>query len=595
LEHTFVSKQTFLVGFVIAILVASVASTALSMQFSVGPQGPKGDPGATGSQGPTGAPGATGAAGGTGPQGIQGETGLTGDPGPQGPKGDTGATGPQGVQGIPGPQGPYEPDYDSGWVNLTGMQGQAYTLTHNLNTESDLLVDIMGKTALNSPAHDQYLGLSTVYSPNFNQTYTVDGYETYGEAVIQAFDGGYLLVGSINDNVTHNLYVAKTDGNGEMQWNKTYPSTNDVTGRDVVQTSDGGYVIAGHASISGENGTYSDDIFLMKIDATGNMQWNKTYGGAGDEYSNDFIPTSDGGYALSGHVYPENTPENDTINYALLVKTDASGNQLWSKTYPVTNETDAYSIIQVNDGGYVSAGYLAQEDLATNETNYPIWLFKTDLNGDMVWNQTYAGTNDFYVDSVSQTVDGGYALTGATEIYNNETDASGVFIIRTDPSGKQLWNQTHFITNSTVDDNATDINFYYETCSIQTIDGGFAFGGLNVTAHRDLTNDTVTSYDIQMVVVKTDSLGNIEWTKTMGTTGYNFICDTTQTRDGGFALVGLTATGADDLTSTCLVKTGVEGEVGLAMTGLAANTATLYRGNIDPYWNYVRVRIWVVK
>lgn len=531
--------------------------------------------------------GATGPAGANGAQGPQGEKGVIGATGPQGPEGDTGATGAQGLQGIPGPQGPYEPDYDSGWVNITGMEGQYYSLTHNLENSSNLLVDITGKATLDGPTHDQYLGLSRVYSPEFNQTYSVNGSGTYGEAVIQAFDGGYLLVGSLTDGVTDNVYVVKTDANGDMMWNRTYESTHDRSGGDIVQTSDGGYAIAGYESAQRTDGIYSDDLFLMKIDANGNLLWNQTYGGPGDEYGSDFIQTSDGGYAISGYVYPE----NETIQYALFVKTDASGNLLWNKTYPVTNDTQANAIIQVDDG-YVLVGYLAQENPATNETQYNVWLFKTDLDGNMLWNQTYAGTDDDYVDSVYQTADGGYAISGATETYDNETDASGIFLMKTDAAGNMLWNKTNIITEAIVNENSTEFTFYYETNSIRTVDGGFAFSGLNVNAHRD--NDT-TTYDIQMIVIKTDALGNIEWTKTIGTSGYNFIFDLVQTRDGGFALTGFTEAGPENETRMCLVKTAVNGEVGLAMAGLTENTVTVYRGDSDPYWNYVRVRIWVVK
>ncbi|MCW4018544.1 MAG: collagen-like protein [Candidatus Bathyarchaeota archaeon] len=119
-------------------MVASALSTTVSMQFAVGPQGPKGDLGATE---------ATGA---TGPQGPQSEVGLT---------------------GPAGSQGPYTPDYDSGWVNITDQNGQYYTLAHDLNTTADVIVDVSRKTTVDSSAYDRYLGLSRVYDRGFNITF----------------------------------------------------------------------------------------------------------------------------------------------------------------------------------------------------------------------------------------------------------------------------------------------------------------------------------------------------------------------------------------------------------------------------------------
>jgi hypothetical protein len=261
-----------------------------------GPQGPIGPQGEAGPQGPQGK---------AGPQGLQGETGAQGEAGPQGPKGETGLQGPQGetgAQGPPGPQGPYLPDYNSGWINITGQAGKQIVLTHNLNT-IDLLIDIEGKSTIFSGAHQKYLGLASYSFPDWTQTYG----------------------GAIDE------------------------------GRDVIRTDDGGYAIAGY---TGSVAADSDDVYLVKTDGQGNLEWQKTYGGTGDDFGRSLVQTVDGGYAIAGSTYSFGLGNADVY----LVKTDAQGNLLWNKTYGGTNYDIGYSLIQTGEG-YIIAGIYTVEAL----------------------------------------------------------------------------------------------------------------------------------------------------------------------------------------------------------------------------------------
>ena len=165
MQKAAISRGTFIVGLLAAILVSSALSAGISTQLAIGPQGLKGEKGETGpqgEQGPQGESGAmgpqgpTGAQGPTGPQGATGATGPTGATGTQGPPGPTG---PTGLTGPIGPQGPYLPDYDSGWLNITDKAGQNFTIIHNLNT-ADIIVDITGKAAVSDGAHQRYLDLT---------------------------------------------------------------------------------------------------------------------------------------------------------------------------------------------------------------------------------------------------------------------------------------------------------------------------------------------------------------------------------------------------------------------------------------------------
>ena len=153
------------------------------------------------------------------------------------------------------------------------------------------------------------------------------------------------------------------------------------------------------------------------------MEWNQTYGGAGDDYAYSLVQSSDGGYALAGYSYSF----SDGYNNFWLVKTDSNGNMLWSQTYDGGSDSEASSLIQTSDGGYAVAGSI-QSNSGEAE-----WLVKTDATGNAQWNQTYTVSGDNYATSLIQTSDGGYAVAGYT-------DASGAggydfYLIKTTSTG----------------------------------------------------------------------------------------------------------------------------------------------------------------
>jgi hypothetical protein len=146
------------------------------------------------------------------------------------------------------------------------------------------------------------------------------------------------------------------------------------------------------------------------------------------------------------------------------------------------------------------------------------------------------------------------------------------------------WNQTYTPVSGE--------DVYFQCASfIQTLDGGYAFGGYNVTYSGSGSNFTISN---SILIAKTDAQGNLLWTRCLYSDWNAAALSFIQTRDGSFVLAG-SFIGKGDIEQISLVKTSVNGEFGLAMTGTAANTVTLYRGDIDPYWNFVRVRIWIPK
>jgi hypothetical protein len=203
---------------------------------------------------------------------------------------------------------------------------------------------------------------------------------------------------------------------------KTYGGTGYDHAFSVQQTSDGGYIVAG---VTYSFGAGNEDIILIKTDANGNIIWAKTYGGTDNDRVYSVQQTSDGGYILAGGKYSFGGSWVDIF----LIKTDASGNVQWAKTYGGTSWYEAYSVQQTSDGGYIVTGYT----LSFGAGNLDIFLIKTDANGNIIWAKTYGGTDDDHASSVQQTSDGGYIVTGIT--YSFGAGSADIFLIKTDANG----------------------------------------------------------------------------------------------------------------------------------------------------------------
>jgi len=208
----------------------------------------------------------------------------------------------------------------------------------------------------------------------------------------------------------------------QVRFAKTYGGSGNDSARSVQQTSDGGYIVA---SFTNSFGAGNYDILLIKTNAFGNVQWAKTYGGANFDRANSVQQTSDGGYIVTGRTTSFGAGGWDIF----LIKTDASGNIIWAKTYGGTNWDWAYSVQQTSDGGYIVAGYTT----SFGAGNWDIFLIKTNASGNVQWAKTYGGSGDERAYSVRQTSDGGYIVAGYTTSFGAGSD--DIFLIKTDANG----------------------------------------------------------------------------------------------------------------------------------------------------------------
>jgi len=306
----------------------------------------------------------------------------------------------------------------SSWI----ASGDLVSMTHSWTTSDTYYIkaqvkDISGVTSNWSSSHQ------IIIIPGW--TYGGSGVDR-GSSVQQTSDGGYIIAGrtySFGAGM-EDVYLIKTDANGNEVWYKTYGENEWAGGYSVQQTSDGGYIIAGWTWSFGAD----DDAYLIKTDANGNTVWTKTFGGSDQDVGYSVQQTSDGGYIIAGWTDSFGAGMLDVY----LIKTDANGNTVWTKTFGGSEWEEGNSVQQTSDGGYIIAGYT--ESFGAGESD--VYLIKTNANGDTIWTKTYGGTNDDEGYSVQQTSDGGYIIASGTNSFG--AGESDVYLIKTDANGNTL-------------------------------------------------------------------------------------------------------------------------------------------------------------
>lgn len=288
----------------------------------------------------------------------------------------------------------------------------------------------------------------------WTRTYGGSEYDE-ASAVALTEDGGYIIVGYTTSFGVNGreVYLVKTDASGDTLWTRLKGGWADDQGRSVIKTSDGGYVIAGFTDSYGAGQT---DVYLVKTDNLGHTVWERTYGGASDDYGRSVLQTSDGGYVIGGSTGSYGAGSFDFY----LVKTNAGGDTLWTRTYGGLDGDWGSSVALTEDGGYLVTG----QTFSFGAGNNDMYLVKTDGLGDTLWTRTYGGSDYDLGASSLQTGDGGYIITGYTESFG--AGASDVALIEADSLGNTIWNRTF---GDSIDDRGWSVAL--------ASDGGYVVGG----------------------------------------------------------------------------------------------------------------------
>jgi len=372
------------------------------------------------------------------------------------------------------------------------------------------------------------LPLSLRAQITFERTYGGVGPDA-GYSVRQTTDGGFITSGVIGVNVW-DVYLVRVDADGETLWTRTFGGANEDRGTSVCQTTDGCFVVGGATwSFGADNG----DVYLVKTDTLGDTLWTRRFGGRSYDQGFSVQQTFDGGYIITGTTQSYGAGLEDVY----LVKTDAQGDTMWTRTYGGSDYDYGQAASQTTDGGFIIAG-------ATRSfgRGYDFYLVKTNPDGDPVWSRTFGGDSNDLGYEVQQTADSGYVVVGYTESFG--AGRRDVYLVKTNADGETLW--THTFGGTQID----------EGYSVkQTDDGGYVVAGVTKSFGAG-------SHDAYLV--RTDANGETLWTRTFGGAAGDGANSVQQTSDGGYIIAGATFSYGAGESDVWLIKTDSLGNVGVA-------------------------------
>ena len=326
------------------------------------------------------------------------------------------------------------------------------------------------------------------------KAYGTEGYERAHSAQQTDF-GGYIVAGVVGTwfSDSDDVWVMKFDYRGMVEWQYAYGTDFNESANSIQRTRDGGYIVAGGASTS----IYSY-AWVLKLDSNGDIEWQNSYGtGEGKEYANSIQQTKDDGYIVAGSIRPSGAAGRD----AWVLKLDSNGSIQWQKSYgagPTMGRIEyANSIQQTKDDGYIVAGSTGAGAAGPN-----MWVFKLDSAGGIEWQKTYGGDGFDTARDIQQTWDGGYIVAGYSDPAGN--GRNDIWAVKLDNAGAIEWHKTYGTEGW---ESARDIE--------QTRDGGYILAG--------------DGYADDAFLLKFDSAGGLEWQKTYGGIGSDFLTSVHQT------------------------------------------------------------------
>jgi hypothetical protein len=361
-------------------------------------------------------------------------------------------------------------------------------------------------------------------------------YDKDSREVINTPDGGYIIAGSTNNSNQYDadLYVMKADVHGNFLWGKTYGGAKPEYAYSMVATSDGNYFVVGYSQSFG-GGDF--DIYLIKIDPTGTLLWQKTYGGIGNEHGREIIPTSDGNYAIVG-----TSNSGQTSDQAFLMKIDLAGTVLWTKYYGGDMHEGGNSVKETPTGDFIVNG----QTFSYGQTNGSVYLVKTNSTGDTTWTRYYnTGNITSEGTSIVSNPDGSFVFIIRDSSATNDIDAR---LIKTDSNGNILWNKLY---GGNQKDTPKRLR--------QTSDGGYV---------ASITSRSFGWINPDMWILRFNTIGDTLWSKHFGGPNHEHANDIKQTADGGYVVTGHSKSYGTDGQRIMLVRTDEAGLVGIKINNL---------------------------
>lgn len=331
-----------------------------------------------------------------------------------------------------------------------------------------------------------------------------------GYSLVQSNNGGYAIAGitySYGDTANGDMYVVKLDSAANIQWTRTIGGSKHDAGNSIVQLPNGDYVIAGSTRSYGSGGS---DMYVVKLNSTGNIVWTKTFGGSGDDSATCIIKTYDGGFALTGSTTSYGAGGKDVY----LVKLDSMGDLQWTKTIGGSLDDYGCCIIQTKDRGYAVAG-----STSPYYNSYDMYIIKLDSSGNLQWDKTIDDGKGDVAYSIVQANDDDFIVCGNSQGLN-------IYTVKLDSAGNQVW-ASHIGT----------IAMMYGYSVIAENDGGCTIAGYQ----NFYTNISFGSYPCYAFMARVNSKGKTMWSNYLNNiSGFNTGCaySLIHTNDNGYAITG---------------------------------------------------------
>lgn len=423
-------------------------------------------------------------------------------------------------------------------------------LLQNIKTTCVILTSLFVFSACDSTDDEQ--PTPSVNPIEIQETLTLGGTKNEsGQSVVSTSDGGYAILGytqSMDEDIlnktdtSYDYWLLKFNAAREQEWQKVYGGSNDDRGQDIIRTNDSGYAIVGTSKSNDNDVTTnagSNDFWLVKLNDSGEIQWEKSLGYAGSDSAFSVLLTQDDGYLISGvlDVTASNGAGNNRTNMQRhaggdywAIKLNNLGELQWSRYFGGTFTDTAYDAIETQNGNFIIVGSSDSNDvdISNNKGTYDFWVLKLSSSGDLIWEKSFGGSEIDNARAITATNDGNYLIVGDTR--SNDVDVSSnngaadIWAIKINTNGDLVWEKTF---GGSSFDGVQAIH--------KTQNGGFIIAGNSRSADGNLTKNNGQN---DAWLLKINEQGNIVVQSSVGGSDVDLLMDVTQLDDGTIIGVG---------------------------------------------------------
>lgn len=382
-----------------------------------------------------------------------------------------------------------------------------------------------------------------------------------GQSVVKTVDGGYAILGhtqSMNGDIQNktndsfDFWLLKFDSTDALQWQSTYGGSDDDRGLDIIQTTDNGYAILGYSnSVDGDltENAGANDFWIAKLDVSGSIIWQKSFGFLGADIGYALTETIDNGYLVTGvlDVSASGGQGNSKTLLAALhaggdywaIKLNANGEKEWSQFFGGTFTDTPYDVVETSDNSFIIVGSSDSDDvdIKNNNGTYDFWVVKLSNNGDLIWEKSFGGSEIDEAWGIVATNDGNFIIVGDTR--SNDKDvtinkgAADLFVLKITPNGDVVWRKSF---GGSSFDTARSIS--------KTSDDGFLISGSSRSSDGDILKNNGQN---DALVLKLTTNGDLEWQTTVGGANVDLAFDVVQLNDNSIVAVGESSSADQDI------------------------------------------------